>query len=126
MKKLIAVIAAAIITALTGVALAATGTGTATWTWSAPLAYTDGTPIASGTAITYNQYLGTAGPGSEASTASQTGITALTVQTSGYSAGMTVCAQITAVIGGKESVKSNEACKTFPAIPNPPSNLTVQ
>ena len=100
--------------------------GTAKWSWTALADFTNGTAIPSSDAITYNIYIGTAGPGSEASTPVQTGLTAVTVTTSGYAAGQTVCGQVTAVVGGLESVRSNESCKTFPVAPDSPTGLTVQ
>lgn len=100
--------------------------GTAKWSWTAPADFTNGMAIPSSDTITYNVYIGTAGPGSEASTPVQTGLTAVSVTTSGYAAGQTVCGQITAVVGGLESARSNEACKTFPVPPDSPTGLTVQ
>jgi hypothetical protein len=117
----IALLAAAIPTAF-----AAGASGSVIWAWSAPTTYADGTALPSGTVITYNLYVGTAGPGSEAATPVQTGISALTVTTTGYSPGQNVCAELTAVVNGLESVKSNEACKAFPNPPGPPTGLTAQ
>ena len=96
------------------------------WSWTAPTTFADGTTIPTSDAITYNLYVGTAGKGSEATTAVQTGITATTVTTSGYAAGTVVCGEVTAVVSGIESARSNEACKTFPDVPNAPTNLTVK
>jgi hypothetical protein len=128
MKRLL--IAAALACVLFAIAPSApaqgTGSGTATWSYTAPTTYTDGSSIASGTSVTYNLYVGTAGAGSEAATPLQTGITALTVTTTGYSAGQTVCGEVTAVVNGVESAKSNEACKSFPLVPSAPSALTVK
>lgn len=126
MKSFFKITAALLIAAVAGLAIAAgTGTGTATWMWSAPTAFTDGTPIPSTDTITYNLYLGSA-PGAEAATPAQTGITALTATSTGFSAGQEVCGNLTAVVNGLESAHSNEACKTFPAVPNPPTGLTVK
>ncbi len=105
---------------------AQTAVNTATWSWTAPTTFTDGTTIPSIDAITYNLYIGTAGKGSEASTPVQTGITGLTVTTSGYAAGSVVCGEVTSVVAGVESGRSNEACKSFPDLPSPPTNLTVK
>lgn len=92
-------------------------------TWTAPTTNTDGTPI-TGT-LTYNVYQGA--KGAEGATPVQSGLSALTVTiTAGLVDGSTTCWQVTAVEGGQESVKSNEACKTFPpATPIAPT-LTVQ
>lgn len=129
MKRSIAALAAAAFLACIALGIASaqtTGTGTATWSWSAPTQYTDGSAIPSTTAITYNLYLGTAGPGSEAATPAQTGITALTATSSGYSAGENVCGTLTAVANGQESAHSSEACKAFPAVPKAPAALAVK
>ncbi len=112
---------------LFGPAHAATsGTGTATWSWTAPTSFTNGTAIPSTDVITYNIYTGTGGPGSEASTPTQAAISGLTVTTSGYAPGQTVCGQITAVVNGLESARSSEVCKTFPVPPAAPTGLKVQ
>jgi len=126
MKNLIGILAATAIAVLSAVALAQTAsTNTSTWAWGAPTTFTDGTAIPSTSSITYNLYVGSGGPGSESSTPVQTGVTALTVTTSGYTDGETVCGKITAVVNGIESAKSNEACKSF-GTPNPPATLTVK
>lgn len=98
----------------------------AVWTWTAPSSFTDGTAIPSTDTITYNLYIGTSGKGSEPTTATQTGITAITLTTSGYTAGESVCGEVTAIVNGVESGRSNEACKNFPNQPNAPTNLTVK
>ena len=105
---------------------AQTAVNPAVWSWTAPTTFADGTAIPSTDAITYNLYVGTAGKGSEATTPVQTGITATTVTTSGYAAGAVVCGEVTAVVNGVESARSNEACKTFPDVPSPPTNLTAK
>ena len=105
---------------------AQTAVNPATWSWTAPTTFTDGTTIPSTDAITYNLYVGTAGKGSEATTPVQTGITATTVTTSGYAAGAVVCGEVTSVVNGVESARSNEACKTFPDVPSPPTNNVVK
>ena len=105
---------------------AQTAVNPAVWSWTAPTTFADGTAIPSTDAITYNLYVGTAGKGSEATTPVQTGITATTITTSGYAAGAVVCGEVTAVVSGIESARSNEACKTFPDVPNAPTNLTVK
>lgn len=95
----------------------------ATLTWTAPTTNTDGTPI-TGT-LSFNVYQGPTG--AEGATPVQTGLSGTSVTiTLGLADGTTVCFKVTAVEGGQESAKSNEACKTFPAAtPNAPS-LTVQ
>jgi hypothetical protein len=100
-----------------GVALAQSSSNTAQWTWGAVTTYADGTAIPSTVPVTYNLYIGTAGKGSEAATPAQSGLTSTSFATSGYSAGETVCGEFTAVAGGVEGARSNEACKTFPAVP---------
>ena len=105
---------------------AQTSNNSATWSWTAPTTFTDGTAIPSTDAITYNLYVGTAGKGSEATTPVQTGITATTVTTSGYAPGAGVCGELTSVVNGVESARSNEACKTFPDVPSPPTNNAVK
>ncbi len=105
---------------------AQTAVNPATWSWTAPTTFADGTTIPSTDTITYNLYVGTAGKSSEASTPVQTGITGVTVTTSGYAAGSTVCGEVTAVVAGVESARSNEACKSFSDLPNAPTNLTVK
>ena len=105
---------------------AQTSNNAANWSWTAPTTFADGTTIPSTDAITYNLYVGTAGKGSEGTTPVQTGITATTVTTSGYAPGAVVCGELTAVVNNVESARSNEACKTFPDVPSPPSNLTAK
>ena len=105
---------------------AQTAVNPAVWSWTAPTTFADGTTIPSTDAITYNLYVGTAGKGSEATTPVQTGITATTVTTSGYAPGAVVCGELTAVVNTIESARSNEACKTFPDVPSPPTNLTAK
>ena len=105
---------------------AQTAVNPAVWSWTAPTTFADGTAIPSTDAITYNLYVGTGGKGSEATAPVQTGITATTITTSGYAAGAVVCGEVTAVVNGVESARSNEACKTFPDVPSPPTNLTAK
>ena len=105
---------------------AQTSNNSAAWSWTAPTTFADGTAIPSTDAITYNLYVGTAGKGSEAATPVQTGITATTVTTSGYAPGAVVCGELTAVVNSIESGRSNEACKTFPDVPSPPTNNAVK
>jgi hypothetical protein len=109
-------------TLLAGVTLGIAQTpasNTATWTWAPPTEYSDGTPIASGTVITYNVYTGSVS-GEESSIPAWTG-TALTATTSGYADGSTVYGNVTACVvpvGGTSptdcSPHSNEASKNFP------------
>lgn len=95
----------------------------ATLTWVPPTTNTDTTPIT--LPLTFNVYQGPTG--AEGATPVQTGLTGTSVTiTAGLADGTTVCFKITAVEGGQESAKSNEACKTFPpATPNAPATLTV-
>lgn len=91
-------------------AVVAQTTRTATVTFTRPTAYVDGTPIATGTTVTYNVYQGARGSTSKARVATITA-TATTINT-GLQPGET-CWQISAVANGVESALSNEACKTF-------------
>ena len=122
---LVACIAAALVLSACS-SRAQTAVNTADWSWTAPTTFTDGTTIPSTDAITYNLYVGTAGKASEATTPVQTGLTTTTVTTSGYAAGTTVCGEVTAVVNGVESARSNEACKSFPDLPSAPTNVTVK
>ena len=122
---LVACIAAALVLSACS-SRAQTAVNTADWSWTAPTTFTDGTAIPSTDAITYSLYIGTAGKGSEASTPVQTGITALTVTTSGYAPGAVVCGELTSTVNGVSSARSNEACKAFPDVPNPPTNVLVK
>lgn len=107
---------------LAAVAVAQAVGNTATITWGPPTGNTDGTALA-GT-ITYNIYQGA--KGAEVKTASGVSGTSFTVST-GLADGTTVCWYVTAVEGGQESAPSAEACKTFPpAVPLPPSSVTVK
>lgn len=88
---------------------------TATITFAAPTKYTDGSSIAAGTTVTYRLYQGEKG-GAKTQVASLS-TTATTVNT-GLQAGREYCWEVTAVINGQESARSNEACKAF-AFPIP-------
>lgn len=90
---------------------------TAVLAWLAPVANTDGTPIATGTPITYTVYSGT--------TKAVTGLTALTWTTGPLTVG-TPCWAVTATEAGVESAQSTQVCITVVApTPNPPAGLTV-
>lgn len=126
MKNLIRIAAFATLL-LCGTALAQTS-GTATWAYVAPTQYTDLTVISSTAVITYNLYVGTTGPGSEAATPVQTGIRFTSAITSGYTATEQVCGYVTAVVAGIESPHSLEACEASPPaakVPGAPGGLTV-
>lgn len=92
--------------------------------WTAPVAYTDATPIVTGTAVTYNLYQGVQGA---ALVKVQSTIAAATVTvTAGLTAGTTQCFAVTAVVGGVESAQSNAACAAVPLpTPNAPSQITI-
>jgi hypothetical protein len=79
-------------------------------TFTKPTEYTDGTPIAASTTLTYNVYQGAKGSTSKAKVATITA-TATTIN-SGLLPGET-CWQVSVVANGVESALSNEACKTF-------------
>lgn len=98
----------------------------AIWTWTAPKDFTSGTPIPSTDAITYDVFVGTAGKSSESLTPVATGITADTWTGHGYAPGSVVCGVVTSVVNNIESAPSNEACKAFPDVPSPPTNLVVK
>jgi len=92
--------------------------------WTAPTTYTNGSLIGSAT-ITYNIYQGLTGQ--EGTTPVQTNLSATTATiTAGLTPGTTQCFEVTALVAGVESAKSNEACKTFaPLVPSAPTSLTV-
>ena len=107
--------------------VAQSASNTVTFSWTAPTAFTDGSAIPSTDAITYNVYLGSGGPGSEATTAAVTGVSAQTwAPSTTYPGGTVVCGTVRSVVNGVESANSNEACKTFPAVPNPPTGNTAK
>ena len=94
----------------------------ATIKFNAPTKYEDGSTIATGTTITYNLYQGLKGA---AKTKVGTVVSGSTV-TTGLQSGSDYCWQVTAVINGMESDKSNEACKAFP-FPTPQAvTITVE
>ena len=105
---------------------AQTSSDTATFTWTAPTTFTDGTTIPTSDVITYDTFVGTAGKGSEPGGPTAAGLSVLTWIGSGYAPGTTVCGVVTAIVNGVMSSPSNEACKSFPAVPNPPTNLAVK
>lgn len=108
---------------LAGCSTASSQTLSAALSWVAPTTYTNGAAIPAGTVITYNVYQGATG----AETLLSSGVSALTFSaTTGLTSGSTVCWEVTAVIAGVESSRSNEACKTFPSVPSPPASLTVK
>lgn len=85
-------------------------------TFQAPTAYTDATPIAPGTALTYNVYQALQGqPLAKVATITAT----TTTITTGLTPGQTFCFAVTAVANGQESAQSNQQCKlsAFP-VPN--------
>lgn len=87
----------------------------ATITFAAPTQYTDGSAIASGTAITYRLYQGEKG---QTKTQVATLSTTATTVSTGLQGGKEYCWEVTAVINGQESARSNSACKAF-AFPVP-------
>src|SRR5687767_13360218 len=82
----------------------------ATITFSRPTKYTDGTDIATGTALSYKVLQGAKGT---AKTVVGTITATATTINAGLQPGET-CWQIIVVANGVESAASNEACKTFP------------
>lgn len=104
-------------------AQAATGPS-ASITITAPTTYSDGTPIPSTVAITYNLY-----QGNTAATLVKvaSGLTTLTTTVNtGLVDGQTYFWAVTAVAGGLESAKSNVASKAFAAVPPGSVTITVQ
>lgn len=85
--------------------------------FSAPTTYTDGTPIAAGTVVTYGVYQAPQGQ-PLVKVATITGTT--TTITTGLTPGATFCFAVTALIAGQESAQSNQVCKlsSFP-VPSP-------
>jgi hypothetical protein len=82
---------------------------TATITFTAPTKYVDGTPIATGTAISYRIYQRP--HGAAKTMVAQISETTATIDT-GLPPGK-ICWEVTAVANGVESARSNEACKSF-------------
>jgi len=109
-----------------GAAFGQTTAGTVDWAYTASTQFTDGTTIPSTDTVTFNLYVGTAGPGSEATAPVQTGIRYTSAVTSGYTAGEKVCGFVTEVVNGVESAHSSEACGVFTGTPGAPSNLTIK
>lgn len=125
-RKIIQAFAAFALIAGVTIGVAQTTTSNSvTWSWSAPTQYVDGTPIASGTAITYKVFTG-ASTGSESSTPAWTG-TATSASTSGYAGGSSVYGYVEACINSLCSAPSSEASKSFPLpAPAAPSNFTAK
>jgi hypothetical protein len=93
-----------------------------TLTWQPPTSYTDGTPIASGTAITYNIYGALQG---ELLQQLATGVTATTATRTSVDPGVR-CYAVSAVVAGVESAQTAPVCATVaPPVANPPNGLTV-
>ena len=111
MKKLIALLAFAPLAALAG---------TANLAWTAPTLNTDGTAITA--PLSYKVYGGVQG----SAKAVLATVSALAYTHSTAPNGVTYCYQVSAVAGGVESALSAEGCKVMPpAVPNPPTNLTI-
>ena len=111
MKKLLALL---VFSPLAAVA------GTANLTWTAPTLNTDGTAITA--PLTYKVYGGVQG----SAKAVLATVSALAYTHSTAPNGVTYCYQVSAVAGGVESSLSAEGCKVMPpAVPNPPTNLTI-
>lgn len=87
----------------------------ATVSFSAPTSYTDVTPIAAGTAISYTVFMGLRG---QPKTTIASIVTTSTTVTAGLTPGNTYCFEVSATVAGQESAHSNEVCKTF-ALPVP-------
>lgn len=101
MRKLISIIALSLV-AFAAIAQAAPQT---VLSWTAPTTLQDGTAIAAGT-LTYQVYAG-GKPGTEVKLGAPLAATTLSVTPV---AGSTQCFQVTALVGGQESIKSGEAC----------------
>ena len=128
MRKIIAILSAAFV--LLGFSAcsvhAQSSTNSATWSWTPPTTFADGSAIPTSDAITYDIFVGTAGKGSESSGPTAAGLTVQTWTGTGYAPGAVVCGVVTAIVNGAMSSPSNEACKSFPDLPSPPSNLAVK
>lgn len=85
-------------------------TRTATISLERPTKYTDNTDIPASAAISYRVYQGARG---QAKTLVGTITSTSTTINSGLQAGQEYCWEVTAVAGGEESARSNEACKSF-------------
>jgi hypothetical protein len=96
---------------------------TATITFSRPTSYTDGTPIASTTALSYKVFQGAKGSTSKTLVGTITA-TSTTIN-SGLQPGET-CWQVVVTANGVDSAQSNEACKTFAFPPTDTVTITVQ
>lgn len=79
-------------------------------TLTAPTQYTDGTDILPGTVVSYRVYQGTCG--GQKSLVGEITETTTTI-TSGLEAGQHYGWEVTAVVNGEESARSNEGCKSF-------------
>lgn len=93
---------------------------TATLTWSAVTQMTDGSPVPADKQVTYRIYQ------NSVVVLATTPLLTFTVQNL-TGPGVTVCWKIRAVVDGRESASSNEACKTLAnsTIPEAPTNLTA-
>lgn len=118
MKKLILLLMVGLLVPLSE----AQGAGVAyTLTWTAPTLNTDGSSITG--AITYQVYTGATGKevkfGNPVTSPPY-------VVTPTPAAGTTLCAYVTATVGGVESAPSTEACGTIPkSTPNAPGTLII-
>ena len=125
-SRLLSLLSLLLVAALTVTwAQTSTNSNSATWTWTAPTTYTDGTPIPSGTVLTYKLFTSPTAS-IPTITPAWTG-TALTTTTSGYAGGSTVYGVVEACVAAGCSVPSVSASKTFPfPAPAAPGALTVK
>jgi hypothetical protein len=105
-----------------GVVASAQTPRTATITFTRPTAYTDGTPVATSTALSYKVFQGAKGSTSKALVGTITATN--TTISSGLQPGET-CWQIVVVANGVDSAASGEACKTFSFPPTEAVTITV-
>ena len=92
--------------------------------WTAVSSYADGTPLPSGTAVSYNVYQGVCGA-AKTKVASLTAVT--TTLTAGLANGSEYCWQVSSTANGMESGLSNEVRKAFPfPPPAAPTGLTAK
>lgn len=101
-----------------------------TVTWSNPIAYTDGSPLASTDIANTKVFIGTAkgGPYNSAVTIAGPGTSAVIART-GTTSGIRCYVAVAVTKAGAESDTSDEACKTIdppPKVPNKPTNVTVK
>lgn len=121
MKTIRSLFAVAALLAACALPVAAQSANTATITFAPPSTLADGTAMPSGAALTYNVYQGIKGQAkAKVATISASPASVAT----GLSTGNAYCFELTSVLNGLESARSNEGCKSF--IPAGTFTITVQ